>query len=137
MARTRTETPPGIDRAWRCTLNNSPRSLRTRRTALLRLTATRSRGIFESYRDTRSRKSTRVMELCGTLGHRGLIICHESSPRKVRSDTIETNKVIPVGCAVFQHSHSIEEETWFSLSLSLSLSLFQKIILILSFIAYD
>lgn len=31
-------------------LNNSPRSLRTRRTALLRLTATRSRGIFESYR---------------------------------------------------------------------------------------
>lgn len=68
VARTRTETPPGIDRAWRCTLNNSPRSLRTRRTALLRLTATRSRGIFESYRDTRSRKSTRVMELCGSLG---------------------------------------------------------------------
>ena len=31
-------------------LNNSPRSLRTRRTALLRLTATRSRRIFESYR---------------------------------------------------------------------------------------
>ena len=67
-------------------LNNSPRSLRTRRTALLRLTATRSRRIFESYR-TRDLVNQRALWNFGPTRSNNLswILVSESSSRAIVS----------------------------------------------------